>query len=122
MTETKFPNPSRRVAVIDAVRTPIGRYGGALAKVRPDDLAALVIRETANRTGVEPAIVDEVYFGAANQAGEDNHNVARRTLLIAGLPDHVTGGTPQRGTSQFQLIPFGQSETCVSTAWSSPTS
>lgn len=87
---------SRRVAIIDAVRTPIGRYGGALAAVRPDDLAALVIGEIVKRTGIDGAAVDEVYFGAANQAGEDNRNVARMALLLAGLPVEVSGVTINR--------------------------
>ncbi|MCC6909497.1 MAG: acetyl-CoA C-acyltransferase [Phycisphaerales bacterium] len=86
----------RRVAIIDAVRTPIGRYGGALASIRPDDLAALVIGEVVKRTGVDPALVEEVYFGAANQAGEDNRNVARMAALLAGLPDTVAGCTINR--------------------------
>ncbi len=88
--------PERRVAVIDAVRTPIGRYGGALAPVRPDDLAALVIRAVVDRTGIDPALIDEVYFGAANQAGEDNRNVARMAALLAGLPETVPGATVNR--------------------------
>ena len=86
----------RRVAVIDAVRTPIGRYGGALATIRPDDLAAMVIRGIVDRTGIDPALVDDVYFGAANQAGEDNRNVARMALLLAGLPVSVPGATVNR--------------------------
>lgn len=86
----------RRAVVIDAVRTPIGRYGGALSKVRPDDLAALVLRALVERTGVDPAQIDDVYFGAANQAGEDNRNVARMALLIAGFPESVPGSTVNR--------------------------
>ena len=86
----------RRAVVIDAVRTPVGRYGGALSAVRPDDLAALVIRKLIERTGVDPALVDDVYFGAANQAGEDNRNVARMAGLLAGLPDSVPGSTVNR--------------------------
>lgn len=86
----------RRAAILGAVRTPIGRYGGALAKVRPDDLAALVIRTIVDRTGIDPALIDDVYFGAANQAGEDNRNVARMAALIAGLPDSVPGCTVNR--------------------------
>ncbi len=79
-----------------AVRTPVGRYGGALASVRPDDLAALVIRSVVERSGIDPAVVDDVYLGAANQAGEDNRNVARMAALLAGLPDSVPGCTVNR--------------------------
>jgi 3-oxoadipyl-CoA thiolase len=86
----------RDVFVVDAVRTPIGRHGGALAEVRPDDLAALVIRELVRRTGVDPAAVDDVLLGCANQAGEDNRNVARMSALLAGLPVSVPGGTVNR--------------------------
>ncbi|MHC5005485.1 MAG: acetyl-CoA C-acyltransferase [Planctomycetota bacterium] len=86
----------RRAAIIDAVRTPIGRYGGALSPIRPDDLAALVIRAVLDRTGLDAALVEDVYFGAANQAGEDNRNVARMAALLAGLPDSVPGCTVNR--------------------------
>ena len=100
MTGTAYRSLSsaanRRVAIIDAVRTPIGRYGGALGSLRPDDLAALVIREIVRRTGVDGGAVDEVYFGAANQAGEDNRNVARMAILLAGLPVEVSGVTINR--------------------------
>ncbi|MHC4446721.1 MAG: acetyl-CoA C-acyltransferase [Planctomycetota bacterium] len=85
-----------RAAIIGAVRTPVGRYGGALASVRPDDLAALVIKEVIARCGIDPALIDDVYFGAANQAGEDNRNVARMALLLAGLPHRVPGCTVNR--------------------------
>ena len=74
------------VFLVGGVRTPVGRYGGALAQVRADDLAALVVREVVARTGLDPAAVDEVVLGAANQAGEDNRNVARMAVLLAGLP------------------------------------
>jgi 3-oxoadipyl-CoA thiolase len=86
----------RRAVIIDAVRTPIGRYGGALRTCRPDDLAALVIKWLVQRTGIDPALVEDVYFGAANQAGEDNRNVARMAALLAGLPDTVAGCTVNR--------------------------
>jgi acetyl-CoA acetyltransferase family protein len=87
----------RDVFVVDAVRTPVGRFGGALAKVRPDDLAATVIRALLERNAaLDPARVDEVYFGAANQAGEDNRNVARMASLLAGLPTSVPGSTVNR--------------------------
>ena len=85
-----------RAVVISAVRTPVGRYGGALAGVRPDDLAAAVIQEAVARAGVPPAEIEDVYFGAANQAGEDNRNVARMGALLAGLPDSVAGVTLNR--------------------------
>jgi 3-oxoadipyl-CoA thiolase len=82
--------------VIGGARTPIGRYGGALASLRPDDLAALVVGEAVRRAGVDPAQVDEVVLGAANQAGEDNRNVARMAALLAGLPESVPGFTVNR--------------------------
>jgi len=87
---------TRRVAIVAAVRTPIGRHGGALASVRPDDLAAHAIRAAILRAGIDPAIVDDVYFGATNQAGEDNRNVARMAALLAGLPPTVPGATVNR--------------------------
>ncbi|MGH3364082.1 MAG: thiolase family protein [Nocardioidaceae bacterium] len=87
----------REVYVVDAVRTPVGRFGGALAKVRPDDLAATVVRALLERNAsLDPTRVDEVYFGAANQAGEDNRNVARMASLLAGLPVSVPGSTVNR--------------------------
>jgi 3-oxoadipyl-CoA thiolase len=82
--------------IIAALRTPIGRYGGALAGVRPDDLAALAVREVVARAGIDPAEIDEVVLGAANQAGEDNRNVARMAALLAGLPESVPGFTINR--------------------------
>ena len=82
--------------MVDAVRTPVGRYGGALAGVRPDDLGALVIRQIVARTGVDPAAVEDVLMGCANQAGEDNRNVARMSALLSGLPVTVPGGTVNR--------------------------
>ncbi|WP_306232456.1 thiolase family protein [Agrococcus beijingensis] len=82
--------------VYDAVRTPFGRAGGALSGVRPDDLAALVMRETVERTGIDPERIADVIFGDANQAGEDNRNVARFGALLAGLPTSVTGVTVNR--------------------------
>ncbi len=86
----------RRAVVIDAVRTPVGRYGGSLSKIRPDDLAAAVIKALIARTGIDPVLIDDVYCGAANQAGEDNRNVARMAALLAGLPDSVPGSTINR--------------------------
>ncbi len=82
--------------LIGGVRTPVGRYGGALASVRPDDLAALVIREAVTRSGAPDDAFEEVYLGAANQAGEDNRNVARMAVLLAGLPDDVPAATVNR--------------------------
>ena len=82
--------------IIAGARTPIGRYGGALAGIRPDDLAALVVGEAVARAGVDPTDIDEVVLGAANQAGEDNRNVARMAALLAGLPDSVPGFTVNR--------------------------
>jgi 3-oxoadipyl-CoA thiolase len=85
-----------RAVVLSAVRTPIGRYGGALSGVRPDDLAALVIREAVERAGVDAGQIEDVWFGAANQAGEDNRNVARMAALLAELPESVAGVTVNR--------------------------
>jgi 3-oxoadipyl-CoA thiolase len=88
--------PLHEAWIVEAVRTPIGRYGGALAGVRPDDLAALVIRAVVDRSGIDPALVEDVILGCANQAGEDNRNVARMALLLAGLPIEVAGLTVNR--------------------------
>src|SRR5207302_1112535 len=82
--------------IVGAVRTPMGRHHGALKDVRPDDLAALVVGEVVRRAGVDPALVDEVYLGCANQAGEDNRNVARMASLLAGFPVSVAGLTFNR--------------------------
>src|ERR1044071_4047195 len=82
--------------IVDAIRTPIGALGGMLAAVRPDDLAALVIKEILERNQLDPALVEEVYLGCANQAGEDNRNVARMAALLAGLPVEVAGVTVNR--------------------------
>ena len=82
--------------LIGGVRTPVGRYGGALADVRPDDLAALVVRQAVALAGVPVDAIDGVVLGAANQAGEDNRNVARMAVLLAGLPDHIPGITVNR--------------------------
>ncbi|MGH7776393.1 MAG: thiolase family protein [Candidatus Dormibacterales bacterium] len=86
----------QEAVVVSAVRTPMGRYGGQLKDVRPDDLGAIVIAEAARRAGVEPADVEDVVFGCANQAGEDNRNVARMALLLAGFPVEVPGQTVNR--------------------------
>jgi 3-oxoadipyl-CoA thiolase len=85
-----------RAVILSAVRTPVGRYGGALAGERPDDLAALVIGEAVSRAGVPAEQIEDVWFGAANQSGEDNRNVARMAALLAGLPDSVAGVTVNR--------------------------
>jgi 3-oxoadipyl-CoA thiolase len=85
-----------RAVILSGVRTPIGRYGGALSGVRPDDLAALVVRGAIERAGVPAEAVEDVYLGCANQAGEDNRNVARMAVLLAGLPEHVAGVTVNR--------------------------
>jgi 3-oxoadipyl-CoA thiolase len=86
----------REAWIIDGVRTPIGRHGGGLASVRPDDLAALTIEALVERNGLDPSVVDDVLFGCTNQAGEDNRNVARMAALRAGLPVTVPGQTVNR--------------------------
>ena len=88
--------PLRDAWVVAAVRTPIGRYGGALATVRPDDLAAAAIRAIVDRSGIDPTLIEDVILGCANQAGEDNRDVARMALLLAGLPVEVGGLTVNR--------------------------
>ena len=107
--------------IVDAVRTPIGRHGGALASVRPDDLAAHVIRALVERTDIDPADVDDVLMGCINQAGEDNRNVARMALLLAGLPVTVPGATVNRlcgsglqaVNSAFHAIQAGEGEVFI---------
>ena len=86
----------RRTAIIAALRTPIGKYGGALSGVRPDDLAAHVLKAILEQTGLDPVLIEDIYFGAANQAGEDNRNVARMAALLAGFPETVPGTTVNR--------------------------
>ncbi|HEY4227045.1 MAG TPA: acetyl-CoA C-acyltransferase [Candidatus Limnocylindrales bacterium] len=88
--------PLREAWIVEAVRTPVGRYGGALAAVRSDDLAAIAIKAVVERSGIEPALIEDVILGCANQAGEDNRNVARMALLLAGLPVEVAGQTVNR--------------------------
>ena len=85
-----------RAVVLSAVRTPVGRYGGGLADVRPDDLAAIAVAAAVERAGVPPAEIEDVWLGCANQAGEDNRNVARFAALLAGLPEGVAGVTVNR--------------------------
>ena len=87
---------NKRVAIVSAVRTPIGRYGGGLSSIRPDDLAAIAIKAAVEKSGIDPSTIDDVYMGAANQAGEDNRNVARMSALLAGLPETVPGSTVNR--------------------------
>ena len=89
-------DPARTPVVVDGLRTPFGRYAGALREVRPDDMAAHVIRALLERTGVEAGAVDDVILGAANQAGEDNRNVGRMAALLAGMPIEVAGQTVNR--------------------------
>ena len=92
----RLDRPLRDPWIVAAVRTPIGRYGGALASVRPDDLAAAVLRAVVDRAGLDPALVEDVILGCANQAGEDNRDVARMAVLLAGFPVEVGGLTVNR--------------------------
>ncbi|HYX81184.1 MAG TPA: 3-oxoadipyl-CoA thiolase, partial [Gemmatimonadales bacterium] len=85
-----------KAVIVDALRTPIGRYGGALKDVRPDDLAALVVAQAVQRNHLDPTTIEDVYFGDANQAGEDNRNVARMAVLLAGLPVAIPAATMNR--------------------------
>jgi acetyl-CoA C-acetyltransferase len=87
---------NRRAAIVSAVRTPIGRYGGGLSSIRPDDLAAIAIKDAVEKAGIESSAIDDVYLGATNQAGEDSRNVARMAALLAGLPLTVAGATVNR--------------------------
>ena len=86
----------KEVVIIDAVRSPVGKHNGALSSVRPDDLLAEVLKSLMERTGVDPALVEDVYAGCGNQAGEDNRDVARMSLLLAGFPKEVSGVTVNR--------------------------
>jgi 3-oxoadipyl-CoA thiolase len=112
---------SREVWVVDAARTPIGRHGGALATVRPDDLAAIAVRAVVERTGITPSIVEDVYLGAANQSGEDNRNVARMAVLLANLPlcvpgvtvNRLCGSSLQAINSAAQAIAFGEGDVMI---------
>jgi 3-oxoadipyl-CoA thiolase len=111
----------QEAVILSAVRTPIGRYAGSLKDARPDDLAALVIAEAARRANVDPASIEDVLLGCANQAGEDNRNVARMALLLAGLPVEVAGQTINRlcgsglqaVNSAAQAIQVGAGDTFV---------
>jgi len=95
-TQTGSVPPLNDPVIVEALRTPVGRHGGALAPIRPDDLAALVISATVERAGIDPNLVDDVYMGCANQAGEDGRNIARMALLLAGLPFSAAGVTINR--------------------------
>ncbi len=107
--------------MVEALRTPVGRHGGSLADVRPDDLAAVPIKAVVERSGIDPASIDDVILGCANQAGEDNRNVARMALLLAGLPVEVPGQTVNRlcgsglqaVASAAQAIRAGEGETFI---------
>ena len=113
--------PLREAWIVEAARTPVGRYGGVLAAVRPDDLAAAAIRAVVDRSGIDPALIEDVILGCANQAGEDNRNVARMAVLLAGLPVEVAGQTVNRlcGSglqainSAAQAIAFGDGDVFV---------
>ena len=87
---------TREVWIVGAARTPVGKHGGALSTVRPDDLAALVLANLMESTGIPPTEVEDVYMGCGNQAGEDNRNIARMSSLLAGFPDTVAGATVNR--------------------------
>jgi 3-oxoadipyl-CoA thiolase len=111
----------REVWIIDAVRTPIGRYRGALSSVRPDDLAATAVSAVVRRTGIDPERIDDIFFGAANASGEDNRDVARMAALLAGLPVSVAGATINRlcGSSLQAInsaahsIAFGENDVAI---------
>jgi 3-oxoadipyl-CoA thiolase len=111
----------REVWIVDAVRTPIGRYRGALSSVRPDDLAATAVSAVVRRTGIDPERIDDIFFGAANASGEDNRDVARMAALLAGLPVSVAGATINRlcGSSlqainsAAQSIAFGENDVAI---------
>lgn len=111
----------RDVVVISAVRTPIGKYNGILRSVRPDDLAALIIQELVRRTSIAPSLIDDVYFGCSNQAGEDNRNVARMASLLSGLPYTVPAATVNRLCGSgleavvcaYRAIKTGEANLCI---------
>jgi acetyl-CoA acyltransferase len=92
----KEKNLMPEAVIIDAVRTPIGALGGGLASVRPDDLAGHILKALVDRTGIDAAMVEEIYMGCANQAGEDNRNVARMATLLAGFPVEIPAVTINR--------------------------
>ena len=120
-------DPAHTSVIVDAVRTPIGRFRGALKDVRADDLAAVAIKALVERTGLATDLVhliDDVYLGCANQAGEDNRNVARMALLLAGLPQAVPGATVNRlcgsGLLQLDLCPPSPAEPTTKPGSSTP--
>src|SRR5258706_831326 len=114
--------------ILSAVRSPIGRYGGSLKDVRPDDLGALAIAEAVRRANIDAGSIEDVILGCANQSGEDNRNVARMALLLAGLPLHVAGQTVNRlcgsglqaVNSAAQAIQTGLGDTFVAGGTLSP--
>src|SRR5881398_145292 len=120
-TASSHPASLRPAFIVEALRTPVGKHGGALAGVRPDDLAAIPIKAVLDRSGVDPQSIDDVILGCANQAGEDNRNVARMALLLAGLPVEVPGQTVNRlcgsglqaVASAAQAIKSGEGETFI---------
>src|SRR4051794_21930623 len=95
-TRSGYGDAMQEALILDAVRTPMGRYRGSLSGVRPDDLAAHVVSAAVQRNGIDPEQITDVYLGAANQAGEDNRDVARMAVLLAGLPVSVPGATVNR--------------------------
>src|SRR3989442_7585704 len=111
----------REAYICEALRTPVGKHGGALAQVRADDLAAVPIKAVVERTGIDPRAIDDVILGCTNQAGEDNRNVARMALLLAGLPVDVPGQTVNRlcgsglqaAASAAQAIKAGEGEVII---------
>ncbi len=124
-TKGKGYESMNQAVIVEAVRTPIGRHGGILKDVRPDDLAALVLGEVVKRARVEPSLVEEVYLGCANQAGEDNRNVARMATLLAGYPVAVAAVTFNRlcasgltaVNTAARAIKVGEGEVYVAGAW-----
>src|SRR5213593_1454798 len=111
----------REAYICAALRTPVGKHGGSLASVRADDLAAIPIKAVVERSGIDPSSIDDVILGCTNQAGEDNRNVARMALLLAGLPVEVPGQTVNRlcgsglqaAASAAQAIKAGEGETFI---------
>src|SRR5512140_386554 len=109
------------VVICDALRTPVGRHGGILKSWRPDDMAALVMRSLVERNDLDPTFIDEIYLGCANQAGEDNRNVARMATLLAGFPHSVPAVTVNRlcasgleaAAIAYRLIKSGEGRCCL---------